>query len=117
MTESIAPLAIKQLNEALKDAKLKLDALEQYRNSDSQEVSRRKLLYNANSQAWSDLRDKLDKATPVIFIGEDGTEETIGTAGVMTNDLMLYYSPNEDSRYTMNGYCLSAIKSFVKSSA
>jgi hypothetical protein len=117
MTESKAPLApeaIKELNEMLEDAKLKLYALEQYRNSDNQEVSRRKLLYNANSQAWNKLTGILDKAIPVIFISEDGTEETIGTTGVMTNDLMLYYSPNENSRYTMNGYRLSAIKSFVK---
>jgi hypothetical protein len=117
MSESIAPLApeaIKELNEMLEDAKLKLFALEQHRNSDNQEVSQRRLLYNANSQAWGDLLGKLDKVTPVVFIGDDGTEEIIGTAGVMTNDLMLYYSPNENSRYTMNGYRLSAIKSFVK---
>jgi hypothetical protein len=64
MSKSIAPLApeaIKELNEILEDAKLKLCELEQYRNSENPELSRLKSLYDFNTQAWGDLRKNLAK--------------------------------------------------------
>lgn len=70
-------------------------------------------LWRSSRHEWKKLRDAIEKAVPTRFIGKDRRQKTIGTAGIITADNMLFYSDKLDSQYCMLGYRLDQIRHFL----
>lgn len=62
-----------------------------------------KELYRSVVNAWTILHKAILKSAPCNFHLENGESRNIGTPGLLTDDLMLYYSESVDAQSTMQG--------------
>ena len=68
-----------------------------------------KLLYRSTRDAWTLLHRAIIESVPCDLLLKNGETRQIGTAGVLTSDLMMYYSPDKNAKYTFQGTSLKFV--------
>ncbi len=73
---------------------------------------RSKELWKLTNSAWRTIHIVIGNNTPLVMIAEDGERLMVGTAGVLTSDVMMFYSTKTKAKYCMTGHNLKAIVDF-----
>lgn len=73
-----------------------------------------KVLYRSARDSWTVLHRSIREAEPCLITLENGKTRQIGTVGVLTADLMMYYSEDTNAKYAMQGTSLKFVTSIEK---
>jgi hypothetical protein len=81
-----------QLNDLLAQAKISEQAWRTCRVSATETLEDKRIILHQRDRNWRALREEIEANVPVNFLDEDGEIDSIVTSGIMSSDLMLFYS-------------------------
>ena len=99
-----------KLNQLLEEAKQAQQAWDKWESEGAfDRLPSWNLLYRSTRDCWTLLHRAIIESVPCDLLLENGETRQIGTAGALTSDLMMYYSPDKNAKYTFQSTSLQFV--------